>query len=162
MKHLSYIMSNICYIKGNIFHYYYRENNMNNKTEILNRSRRKMLIGVVIGFGFWQGSHTIKSFFPDLLTLSSMSNILRFIEFFGLLGWIYFSFNSYRMVKMIIELKRNPTLNQTLNDEFYKHIRIKAFKTAFFVVLITQVFLLLLNLFYEISAWSIINLNILS
>ncbi|HDQ45825.1 MAG TPA: hypothetical protein ENN17_10075 [bacterium] len=134
---------------------------MENKAEILNRNRRKMLFGIVMGFGFWHGSQTLKSFFPEQFTTPGISLFHLVVIILGLTGWIYFVFYCCRMVKMIAVLKKNIRLNQTLNDEFYQQIRMRSFYYAFMGVLITQALLLLFSFFFSVSARSVINLNIL-
>ena len=77
---------------------------MLSKTEILNQSRKKMLIGFVIGYGFWWGSWTIISLFPQLKNLLTLH---IFIIIIGLIGWAYWVLNLLRMMKINKELKQN-------------------------------------------------------
>lgn len=130
---------------------------MDNATERLNHSRKKMLIGTTIGYGFWWASRTIISLFPAFKGGSILNITLLAI---GLIGWGYWVFNLSRMMKITKELKQNPKLSQALNDEFYTHIRQKSFTSAFWILLIAQIVLFLINIFYPLSSEGILNINI--
>ena len=49
---------------------------MQNKSEVYSKSRRSTILGFVIGFGFWWGSKTLLTFFPQLHDFKILNNIL--------------------------------------------------------------------------------------
>lgn len=130
---------------------------MLNKIESLNNSRRKMLLGMIIGFGIWQGSYILNSIIPEI---KKSPILIISIVIIGLIGWALFFFQLIRMMKLISEIKKDPKLYKALNDEFYRHIRLKAFRAGFFIVLISQILLFLINKQLSLSAESAIQINI--
>ena len=132
---------------------------MNNKIEIYNLNRRKMVIGSIIGFGIWQGTRTFISLFPNVESAKSIHHTIIFI---GLIGWGYWSFYLFKMLKVSRELKQNPVLAEALNDEFYQYIRTKSFAFAFWIVMIIQCVIFFVNMFHPLAVDAIFNLNILT
>ena len=132
---------------------------MLNKTEMLNLNRKKMLIGCIIGFSVWQGSRTIISLIPGV---ENVKSILLSIIMIGLIGWGYWAFYLFKMLKIMRELKQNPLLAESLNDEFYKHIRLKSFTIGFWILLITQSLLFFINMTYALPFEAVFNINILA
>jgi sulfite exporter TauE/SafE len=126
-------------------------------TESLNQNRKKMLIGFTFGFGIWWGARTLVSLFPEL---GNSPNLSVFAALIGLAGWGYMAIYQIRIIKMSKKIKQNPAFNQALNDELYEHIRLKSLKSAFIILLVAQFFLLPVNMFYGLSAESVININI--
>ncbi len=78
-----------------------------------------------------------------------------------LLGWAYWLVQLIGLIKAQKELKKNEEIGLALNDEFYTHIRHESFKNSFFVLLIIQAFLLIVNLFVPVNADAILKINIL-
>ena len=66
-----------------------------------------------------------------------------------------------RMVKIGRRLKKDPELAMALNDEYVQHISLKSFRSAFFVLLIAQAVLLIVNLIYSIPSKTVIQISIL-
>ena len=133
---------------------------MQSKVEVYSKSRRSTFIGFTIGFGFWWGTKTIISIFPVLSEMTILYNILHAL---GALGSVYWIVNLIRMIKLRKEIKKDKVLCQTLNDEYFQHIRLKSFYRSYFVMLILIAAITFANEFVmKLSGESIINLFLLA
>ena len=112
---------------------------MGSKIEQLNSSRRKMVIGVTIGFGCWLGSGIINIIFIPLL--GNVIPITTIFMFIGLLGFLYYLYYLFKLYKLQKDIKHDTQLSQALNDEFYKHIRLKSYRNGFYAIIIWQILL---------------------
>ena len=103
--------------------------------EQLERRRRGMLIGLLVGFTLWMGADLAHR----LGTLGSVPPAaVAWTVGVGTLGWVFYVFNFFRMVRMKRMLRRDPALAAAADDEYRKHLRLKAFATAFWVLLVLQ------------------------
>jgi len=132
---------------------------MSTKTEVYNKNRRRTLINLAAGFAVWWGTITLTSIFPDIRELTWLHMSLITL---GLIGCVYWLIHLIRMQKVTKELKENPELSMALNDEFYQHIRFKSFTFAFFIMLLLQALLIIVNVFVSLSSASVLNINILA
>ena len=131
---------------------------MTNQTELYNQKRRKRLIRFTFGYGIWWGMITLTSIVPSIQHFNVLHMAIVVIE---LLGWAYWLVQLITLLRVQKELKENTEIGLALNDEFYTHIRHKSFKNSFFVLLIVQAFLLIVNLFIPVTADAILKINIL-
>ena len=109
---------------------------MSSRIEQLNSSRRKMVIGVTIAFGCWSGLGYISVFVPLLINNITISIIVNYIFIAVFLFFIYYLFKLYKLHK---DIKHDTQLSQALNDEFYKHIRLKSYRNGFYAIIIWQI-----------------------
>lgn len=131
---------------------------MAGKTEFYNQKRRKRLIRFTVGYGIWWGMFTLTSIVPSVQHLYILNIITLGIE---LLGWAYWSAQLIGLIRAQKELKENVEIGLALNDEFYSYIRHKSFKFSFFVLLIVQALLLIINMFVPVIADVVLKINIL-
>jgi hypothetical protein len=101
--------------------------------EELDRSRRKMLVGFLVGFGVWQGMSIARA----LLGRTSFPVGLAAL-FVSLAGWAYLCVQLVRMLRWGRRLRRDPELAASLNDERVELARLKSWRVGFFAVLAAQ------------------------
>jgi hypothetical protein len=130
---------------------------MENLKELLDKSRRKMLIGFAAGFGIWRGSYILKHLIPPLPVFHAVFAYLLIISFIGWAMWFYYLI---KIIKLSRIIKKNPALNNTLNNEYIQHIRLKAFSVSFVLMLLIQPVLLFTSFFISITVPIIIDINI--
>lgn len=125
--------------------------------EKLSIRRRKMLMGFSFGFGF-----SLIAFFLNSVSSKSVgfSNFEIIILLFAILGWIFWSYYLIRIMYYNKKIKQDPQLSASLNDEYIQYLRLKSFNIAFWIVLILQGFLYVINMFYSLSVEMVIIVNI--
>lgn len=98
-------------------------------------SRRRVLMGILIGFSVWQVADLADRF--GAATLSrSMHNALGAITLVGVLIYLASLIWLAPMTKLI---KANPALRESLNDELVQHLRLKASSFGFGAAMAVQV-----------------------
>lgn len=104
-------------------------------TEALDRSRRKMLLGTLVGFAVWQSL----SIADGLLRSSGVSRgVHSGLIGVSLVGWAYWCFQGIRVLRWGRRIQTDPQLAAALNDERVQVARLKAFTVAFFAMLAAQ------------------------
>ena len=106
--------------------------------EELDRSRRRMLVAALVGFGLWQGS----SIADILLGPTSMPPALRAgLLVITLAGWALWAVQMIQMVRWIRRVRADHGAAAALNDERVEQARSQAFSVAFFAVMGVQLLL---------------------
>ncbi len=104
-------------------------------TEALDRSRRKMLLGALVGFAVWQSLTIV----DGLLGSSGVSRgVHSGLIGVSLLGWAYWCFQGIRMFRWGRRIRHDPQLAGSLNDERVQLARLKGCTVAFFTMLAAQ------------------------
>ena len=119
--------------------------------------RRRMLLGFSFGFGF-----SFIAVFLNILSLS-LSDLTRLqILFFiiGFLGWLVWIYYLIRILNLQQSIKSDPEQAAALNDEYIESIRRQSICIAFWVLLVSQGILFLVNMFYPLSAQVVIMVNV--
>ncbi len=119
---------------------------MNATKDELDRSRRQVLLGIVIGYSIWLVTFLLLQDWrlPIGVDLAILG--------IGLAGCGYWTFHLLRMLRMERVLRRQPELADAMNDEFVQQKRWKAWKFAFIAVLVCQALLILVNLWIPFDA----------
>lgn len=113
--------------------------------DALDRSRRRMLIGLLAGFGVWQAAGIAS----ELLSRGALPRWASLLSIaLSLAGWLYWSVNIVRMLKWIHRVRASAGAADALNDERIRDARLRAFSFALALVLAAQ----LVPLFAPISA----------
>jgi hypothetical protein len=123
----------------------------------LSARRRKILLGFCFGFGFSLIMVFLNSLSSQLIMLDDYRVIILLLF---ILGWFIWTYYLIRTIQQQQKIKQDQRLNTALNDEYIQHIRLKSFNIAFWIVLISQGFLYVINMFYGLSAELIILTNI--
>jgi hypothetical protein len=131
---------------------------MISNVENLTIRRRKMLIGFSFGFSF-----SLIGVFLSRISSTSivLSNYRPIFLLSALFGWIFWLYNLVRILNYQKKIKKDPKLSETLNDEYIQLLRLKSFNIAFWIILISQGFIYITNMFYKLSVEFVILLNIL-
>jgi hypothetical protein len=121
---------------------------MNTTKDGLDRSRHQVLLGIVIGYSALQVTVLINRVchLPIGLRLVILG--------LGLVGCGYWGIHLIRMLKIERILRQQPQLADALNDEYVQHKRQKAWKVAFFAILVCQAVIILANLLAPFDAGS--------
>ncbi len=103
--------------------------------EALDRSRRRVLLGILVGFTVWQGA-TIAN---GLLGPASVSRSVRVVlVVIALAASAYWTFHLFQMRRWIRQVSADAALASALTDERWQLMRLKAFALALFAVMATQ------------------------
>jgi hypothetical protein len=127
--------------------------------ESLDQSRRKMLIGFAIGYVVWRGMYIINRFLPDS---SILTDSRIFFVIISLTGWLLWTYYLVRLMRFVRIIKKDPSLNDSLNNEYIQYIRLKSIAVAFFILLLVQMILLFISKIIVMNASVIIDINILT
>ena len=118
-------------------------------TAALDRSRRRMLLGCLVGFGLWQGL----SIADRLIGVATLARAVRIVLLIiSLAAWAYWSFHLVQMVRWIRLIKADDASAASLNDERVRQTRMKAFSIALFAVMAVQVPLLFTGIAAGVAA----------
>ncbi len=103
--------------------------------EELDRSRRRMLLGFLVGFGVWEGTSIARA----LLGRASLPGVVRHGLFVvSLVGWAYWCVQLIHMIRWGRRVRRDPELAASVNDERVELARLKSWRVGFFAVLVAQ------------------------
>ena len=117
--------------------------------DALDRSRRKMLVGMLFGFGIWQAL----SIADRLLGPTRLPREVRIaLVASSLIAWAFWSVQLVRLLRWARRVQRDDAAAAALNDERIQQSRLKAFSLALFAVLIFQVIPILIDLPAAIAA----------
>lgn len=130
---------------------------MENFKELLEKSRRKMLIGFAAGFGIWRGSYIFKHLISPSHVFHMILPYLLIISFVGWIIWIYYLI---KIIKLSGIIRKDHSLNISLNNEYIQYIRLKAFSVSFIILVLIQPVLLFASFFISITVSIIIDINI--
>ncbi|HEY3369292.1 MAG TPA: hypothetical protein VGK10_00510 [Prolixibacteraceae bacterium] len=102
--------------------------------EQLDKSRYNLLKWCTIGWGIWFGTFILK----DII---NSPTIIGAVTWLGLLGWVIFSINLIKFLKLRRELRWNNKMKEALDDELHQ---LNVFKSLVFgyaiVIAVTAVF----------------------
>jgi hypothetical protein len=130
---------------------------MISNVENLTIRRRKMLIGFSFGFSFSLIAVFISSISSTSIVFSNYRSLFLILALFG---WIFWFYNLIRILNYQRKIKKDPKLSETLNDEYIQLLRLKSFNIAFWIILVSQGFIYITNMFYKLSVELVILLNI--
>ncbi|HWQ45230.1 MAG TPA: hypothetical protein VN376_00100 [Longilinea sp.] len=119
---------------------------MNATKDELDRSRRQVLLGIMIGYSVWLIAFLLLQDWrlPIWIDLAILG--------LGLVGCGYWFFQLLRMLRMEKMLRRQPELADAMNDEYVQQKRWKAWKFAFIAILVCQAVIILVNLWIPFDA----------
>lgn len=113
--------------------------------EKLDKSRYNLIKWFTIGWTIWFGGFILKDLISNIL-------ILGLIILIGLFGWIIFSVNLLRLIKMGKIVNSDSNLKNALNDELMLHNRNKSFTVGYWTFSILVCIFLALSMFIDISS----------
>jgi hypothetical protein len=97
------------------------------------------------GWAIWFGAFILKDLINNNL-------ILGFIILIGAVGWVLFTLNFLKFMKLGKIINADSKLKYALNDELAKHYRDKSYTVGFWSFTIVLIFFIALSLFIHISS----------
>jgi hypothetical protein len=102
--------------------------------EALDQSRRKMLLGYLVGFDVW----LVMRIADAVLGRTTLGSARLGLIGVALAGWAYWSVQLIHMIRWVRHVRRDPELAASLNDERIELARLKSWRVGFFAVLAAQ------------------------
>jgi hypothetical protein len=112
-------------------------------TEILDRSRRRMLVAALVGFGLWQSSSIAESLLGSTRVPRALHVGLLAISVGAGALW---TVQVIQMVRWIRRVRADQESAAALNDERVEQARLRAFSLAFFAVMGVQAILIIASI----------------
>jgi hypothetical protein len=104
--------------------------------EQLSISRRRMLIGFLIGYGSSHGASIAAAYLMDPDYGTGISKLLGgILSFCSLGGFAVFVLYLVRLILLRRKIGTDPALDSAVNDELVNHNRSKAYRLAFIVLI---------------------------
>lgn len=117
-------------------------------TEQLDRGRRRMLLGFLGGFVAWQLPQVIQDLWGAVMPRYAEPAFLV-AALAGLAGFFYYG---WRIIQLGRLVKDDPAMNEALNDERVRWLRLRAFEAAFWTLVIYMAGVRLAALAYPLPA----------
>lgn len=114
--------------------------------EQYDKLRYNLIKWLTVGWAAWFGTYILTDFINDEFVF-----IQILTAFIGLIGFILFTVNLHRYLRLASKIK-NSRLNDALNNELYKIFKYKSFVCGFKVLLGTVCAFFIISIFYQISA----------
>ncbi len=92
----------------------------------------------LIGFCIWDSLRIAEAYFLD----TPMNKLLAATMWFG---WLVWTLGLVQLIRLGLKMKKTRLALQVLNDEFIQLNRLKAWRTAFIAVVVTQVVIIILT-----------------
>jgi hypothetical protein len=99
--------------------------------EDLDRSRRRLLLGFLVGFSLWWGGSIARSLLAGMALPRGVRAALSTLEIAGCFTYLFYGF---RVVLWGRRAGADKELAASLNDERVRQARLKAFSAAFFAM----------------------------
>ena len=131
---------------------------MSSTKDALDHTRQRMLVGMLVGFALWQGIRIADGF---AVAHTDWVALRWGLLATGLAGWLCWSYYLVRMLMLGRKLRAEPALAAALNDEFIQHGRLRAFATAFWVVMAGQAVAAGFGAFLRLDGALVANITIL-
>ncbi|MBN1552006.1 hypothetical protein JW979_11070 [bacterium] len=107
------------------------------RVEQLSISRRRMWLGFLVGYGLSHGASIVASFMMDPEYGIRISKIVGgILSVCSLGGFAVFAVYLVRLILVRKHISGDPELESAVNDELVKHNRFKAYRIAFFAVVL--------------------------
>jgi hypothetical protein len=138
--------------------YIKEEVKMDNRIEIIDRRRKRLVIFILVGFGIWYGILLAPAIYRGIgvflhgfgrARLFPFPFLERFVVYYyyaGLLIFLLFAFYLLIWVLYKNTLKKDPALRAAINDELVKQNWLKAYRFSFFCTTALAVFLVIIRI----------------
>lgn len=107
--------------------------------EALEKMRTRWLLVNLMGFIIWDGFRIVDGY----LINGGINNSLQVVL---ILGWLIWTLGFIQLTRLGFKAKKTKMAMEVLNDELVEHSRLKTWRFAFIVVVITQVVIVVLSL----------------
>jgi len=113
--------------------------------EKLDKSRYSLMKWLTICWTVWYGTYIAKDLINNRL-------INGFLFLIGSIGWILFTVNLVKTIRLGKKVKSDSKLKEALNNEMHQFYSYKSFFWGFWIVIVTNGIFLVISSFYQISA----------
>jgi hypothetical protein len=107
--------------------------------EELEKMRTRWLLVNLIGFVLWDGFRIIDSYLIE-------GGIATPFQIINLFGWLTWTLGLVQLTRLGFKAKKVRQASQILNDELVEIYRLKSWRLALFVVLLTQMVIIALSI----------------
>lgn len=112
--------------------------------EKFDKSRYSLIKWLTLGWIVWYGTFITK----DLINNKFISGLMLIV---GLFGWIFFSINLVRLVRLGKKINLNSKLKEALNNEMHQFYIFKSMNWGFWTTIATVCIFIVMSMFYKIS-----------
>jgi len=113
--------------------------------EELDNSRFSLIKWSTLGWGLWFGGYILKDFISNNI-------VFGLILLFGLFGWVLWTINLIKFLKLGKIVNSDIKLQEALNNELHQLYRYKSVFWGFWIMIVTICIFLLLSIFYNLPA----------
>ncbi|MCK9206499.1 MAG: hypothetical protein M0P66_05245 [Salinivirgaceae bacterium] len=114
--------------------------------EKMDKSRYNLIKWLTIGWTIWFGTYIAKDWINNRL-------IFGFLFLIGFIGWILFTVNLIKYLRLGKKVNSDNKLKEALNNEMHQFYGYKSFFWGFWTIVATISILFVISLFYhQISA----------
>jgi hypothetical protein len=112
--------------------------------EKFDESRYSLMKWLTLGWTVWYGTFIMKDFINNKIVIGLMLII-------GFLGWIYFTINLVRLIRLGKKINNDNELKEALSNEMHQFYMYKSVAWGFWTIIMTVCVFLAIMTFYEIS-----------
>ena len=120
------------------------------EVSLIEKARYDTLKWLTVGWGVWFGLFILKD-----LILNKI--IIMFFVFAGLIGWVLFTVNLIRLLRLMKKINADSKVKEALRNEVYQLYTLKSIAIGFGVVMLTTGCFIGVSSFYEIPAFIVCN-----
>lgn len=113
--------------------------------EQFDKARYSLIKWMTVGWTIWYGTFIAKDFINNKL-------IVWFILIIGFIGWIFFTINLIKYMRLGKKVNSDSKLKGALNNEMHQLYKYKSSFWGFWIVIATISIFLVISLFHPISA----------
>lgn len=109
------------------------------------KSRYELMKWFTLGWIIWCGTFIAKDFISN-------NSIIALLLIAGLVGWMFFTINLIRLVRLGRKINEDSTLKEALNNEMHQFYMHKSFVWGFWTSIATVCLLIVITLFFKVAA----------
>lgn len=121
--------------------------------EQFDKSRYCLIKWLTIGWTIWYGTFIAKDLINNKL-------IVWLMIIAGFIGWILFTVNLIKYLRLGKKVNSDSKLKEALNNELHQLYKYKSSFWGFWIVIVTISIFLVISLFYQISALIVCELTL--
>lgn len=121
--------------------------------EQLDKSRYSLIKWLSLGWIVWYGTFIAKGLINSKLLIGSILIV-------GLIGWIFFTINLIRFIRLGKKINANTKLKEALSNEMHQFYAYKSIFWGFWTIIATICVFIVITIFHEISALIVCELTL--
>ncbi len=121
--------------------------------EQYDKSRYNLIKWLTLGWIVWYGTFIAKDLINNKLIIGSILIV-------GFIGWIFFTINLLRFIGLGKKINADVKLKEALSNEMHQFYAYKSIVWGFWTIIVTICALIVIIIFYEISALIVCELTL--